>query len=92
MRIPPYWAKGRYEGTDDKRHSHAFVACGWSFSSFQEASHEAVARAKRLFDILTRGQKPDSYEYHDRPIKEEIVEQIVDGYILETTKNTRYAS
>lgn len=79
MKIPPYWAKSRYEGTDPQGRSHAFVACGWSFSSLREAEKEGAARARRIFDLITRGQTPDRYEYHDRPIKEEILNEVSDG-------------
>ena len=93
MKIPPYWAKSRYEGTDHRGHSQSFAASGWSFSSLQEAKDEAAARAKRIFDIITRGETPNRYEYHDRPIKEEILKEISDdgGVIALITRN-RYGA
>jgi hypothetical protein len=93
MRIPPYWAKARYEGEDHKGRQKAFVGCGWSFSSPQEAWNEASARAKRIFDLITRGKKPARYEYHDRPIREEIVEEVRDnGSPIAIVTRNRYGA
>ena len=79
MKIPRYWAKERYEGKDRQGRRQVFVAGGWSFSSLQEAKDAARARAIRVCDLFARGLKPDTYEYHDRPIREEIVEEVNDG-------------
>ncbi len=79
MNIPPFWAKGRHEATDRRGRRQTFLACGWSFSSLEEARNDAAARARRVFERLSRGQKPDRYEYHDRPIREEIVDEISEG-------------
>ncbi|MEW6078222.1 MAG: hypothetical protein AB1724_10445 [Thermodesulfobacteriota bacterium] len=79
MKIPPYWARARYEGRDRQGDFRQYVACGWSFSSLLEARNQASARVKRIFELFSAGQKPDFYEYHDRPIKEEIIEEIKDA-------------
>lgn len=93
MRIPPYWAKARYEGKDRSGNGHAFVANGWSFSSLQDARSDAHARAKRVFELIAAGRKPERYEYHDRPIREERLEEIRDGdaMIAVVTRN-RYGA
>lgn len=93
MKIPPYWAKARYDGTDKKGRACTFVGCGWSFSSFQEAQNEAMARARRIFEFVIRGQKPARYEYHDRPIKEEVVQEIChDGSPIAIMTRNRYGA
>jgi hypothetical protein len=93
MRIPPFWARARYEGTDSRGRSRTFVGCGWSFSSLQEAKNDASARARRIFELITRGERPDRYEYHDRPIKEEIVEEISDdGARIAVVTRNRYGA
>ena len=93
MKIPRYWAKERYEGKDRQGRRQVFVAGGWSFSSLQEAKADAQARARRVCDLLGRGLKPDDYEYHDRPIREKIVEEINEGatHIAMLTRN-RYGA
>ena len=42
MKIPPYWAKVRYEGKDRKGYLQEYIGCGWSFSSLQEAQDKAL--------------------------------------------------
>ncbi len=82
MKIPPYWARGRYEGKDRKGIEHTFFSIGWSFDSLQQARAEASAKAKRIFEFITAGRKPERYEYHNRPIREEILKEIHDGDAL----------
>jgi len=93
MKIPHYWAKARYEGTDKKGRACTFVANGWSFVSMEEARNGALARAKRIFELITSGQKPECYEYHDRHIREERLKEIgdVDSPIAIVTRN-RYGA
>lgn len=78
MKIPKYWARTLYEGKDQTGKEHKFVASGWSFASIQEAQSQASARAKRMFELITTGRKPERYEYHDRPIREERLREIHD--------------
>ncbi len=93
MRIPQFWAKARYEGKDLKGRTHAFVASGWSFASLQEARDDASARAKHIFELITAGRKPVRYEYHDRPIKEEVLKEIRDGdSIIAVITRNRYGA
>jgi hypothetical protein len=93
MKIPQFWAKARHEGKDKKGRACTFVASGWSFVSLEEARGEASTRAKRIFDLITSGQKPERYEYHDRPIKEERLKEIgdADSPIAVVTRN-RYGA
>ena len=79
MKIPPYWSKARHPSDGSNAHTDSVVACGWSFSSLEDAKKQAALRAKRIFDLVTRGQKPGMYEYTDRPVKEEIIKEISDG-------------
>jgi len=76
MNIPPYWAKERFTGPNRRGTEETFTASGWSFHSMEEARGEALSRAKRIFDLITMGKKPQEYEYLDRPIREEIVEVV----------------
>lgn len=80
MKIPPYWAKETFSDTDQAGQKQSFVATGWSFTSLQDAKNNALARAKKIFDIITSGGRPDTYDdYLDRPVREEILEVIADG-------------
>ncbi|MCC5848783.1 MAG: hypothetical protein JJU29_11890 [Verrucomicrobia bacterium] len=76
MRIPPHWARGFYTDTDKSGQPAEFVAFGWSFESIQDARKNGVERAKRVFEMVRSGKRPEKYEYHDRPIREEILERI----------------
>ena len=76
MRIPAYWARGRHASVDRRGKAQTFWAWGWSFDSLTAAREEATARAKRILDYLKSGRKLDSYDYLDRPPREEIVESI----------------
>ena len=79
MKIPPYWSKAQHTGKDANGRTERVVACGWSFSSLEDARTQAGVRAKRIFDLVAKGQKPNAYEYSDRPVKEEIIRTITDG-------------
>ena len=76
MRIPPYWSKGTYTGADRNGREDTFSAWGWSFDSVAEAESDAAARAKRVFERIANGVKPDTYDYSDRPLREEILERL----------------
>ncbi len=94
MKIPTFWAKESITGTDRQGQRRTFTACGSSFSSLEQARADATARARRIFDLLANGQKPDAYGYLDRPIREEIVRDLqaeAAGQSLVITRN-RYGS
>ena len=76
MNIPPHWAKGHYTDTDARGRPEDFAAFGWSFASLEEARKNGVERAKRVYEMVRAGKRPEKYEYHDRPIREEILERI----------------
>ena len=77
MNIPPFWTRQTYSDTDPKGKTRSFLATGWSFNSLEEARQLALQRAKRIFDMITTGQTPETYlDYIDRPIQEEILETL----------------
>jgi hypothetical protein len=76
VRIPPYWAKETYTGTDRAGREQTFAAWGWSFDDPAAAKQDALARAKRIFDRLTSGATPDHYQYLEHPLREEIVDTL----------------
>jgi hypothetical protein len=79
MRIPRYWTKASYTGTDRKGKELSCSAWGWSLDSLAAAKEDALSRARRVFDALSGGRRPDTYEYADRPMREEIVETLQQG-------------
>jgi hypothetical protein len=79
MRIPPYWTKGHYSAEDVHGKKQKFSAWGWSFDSPEAAQEDGAARARRIFDYVTNQQKPDTYDYLEHPLREEIVESIENG-------------
>lgn len=79
MRIPPYWSKGTYTGTDRNGRDETFGAWGWSFDSLAGAESDAVARAERVFERIANGVEPDTYDYVDRPLREEIIDRLGEG-------------
>lgn len=93
MRIPPYWARGRYTATSDGDRPQVFTAFGWSFSSAEEAAADAESRARRAFEAFSQKSHPRAYEYLDRPLREEVLEDIAvgDALVASITRN-RYGA
>jgi hypothetical protein len=94
MRIPIFWAKGRYEGKNTEGTVYVMEVWGSSNRSQSEAKYEADRRARRAFDIVvTQGKNPDEYDYADAPIREEILERIMlDGKELALITRNRYGA
>lgn len=76
MRIPPYWAKGRFTARDRDGREQVFEAFGWSFESNEAAAQEGRQRAERVHQRLSRGVPSDDYDYLDRPLREETLETV----------------
>ena len=77
MKIAPYWFKVRYEHIAENGKKYWFFANGWSFESLNAAQEDALARAKRNMQIFFAGkQKAGGRYYPDRPIREEIIDEI----------------
>lgn len=79
MRIPPYWAKAAHAGTDKAGKTLSFSAWGWSFTDLAAAKADAAQRAKSVFDHWVMGKQRDSYDYLDRPLREEILDSLSHG-------------
>ncbi len=79
MRIPTHWAKGTYSGEDAKGRPRRFNAWGWSFDSVSLASADAAVRARRIFEHFVSGTKPNTYDYLEHPLREEIVQSFGEG-------------
>jgi hypothetical protein len=77
MNIPRYWARASAEVPQGKGKPLALSACGWSLEGQMAA--EAHAR-ERLAAVVARVQAgeplPQGYGYGDRPVREEIVQEV----------------
>jgi hypothetical protein len=76
MRIPKYWAKAAYTGRDLRGKERTFRAWGWSSKSLDAAKDDAAVRARKIFDALTQGRRPESYDYFTAPLREEITHTV----------------
>jgi len=93
MRIPRHWTKASYTGRNLEGKEVTFTAWGWSFNGPAAAADEARSRAQRIFDCIINGRQPSSYEYADRPLREEIVETMGDnGKDLAIITRNRYGA
>jgi len=93
MRIPRYWAKETYSSTDREGKKHAFRGLGWSFESLAAAKKSASESARRIFARLTSGKRPDSYEYLERPLREELIDSVThDGDEIAVITRNRYGA
>jgi hypothetical protein len=72
-----YWAKG--EATVPDAHPWKVRAFGSSDISIEEAQQRGKERAERVAAAVVNGRAPGAYEYDERPLREEVVEEIRDG-------------
>ncbi|MBN1910953.1 MAG: hypothetical protein JW818_14500 [Pirellulales bacterium] len=79
MRIPPYWARGDFRGTDQRGREALFSSWGWSFESAEAARTDGEEKARRAFEIFSSGGRVEAYHYLDRPLREESVETFGDA-------------
>lgn len=79
MRIPAHWARGEYSGQDQEGQPRTFWAWGWSFDEMAEATAMAADRARRIFNHFVQGGTPNTYDYLEHPLREEIVESYGEG-------------
>ena len=93
MRIPPFWSKQTCSGIDRKGKERFYAAWGWSFESQEAAQQAAAERVRRIFENPPHYSNDNSYDYLERPLREEIKEEIVCGeeQIALITRN-RYGS
>jgi hypothetical protein len=86
MKIPLHWARGSVEVTDPKGKAHTFTCWGWSDTSPADAEEMGRRKAERTAQRVLRGETPDRYLYGDRPLREEILEELC------AADGTRYAA
>lgn len=73
MKFPRYWSRATNE-------SGRVIAKGWSESSQEEASANAMARLRRILDALGSGRSLEHYRYVvDHVICEEVIDRVEHG-------------
>lgn len=93
MRIPTHWVRGEYSGQDQQGRPRRFWAWGWSFCDLAEATAMAAQRARRIFDHFVQGQTPNTYDYLEHPLREEIVQSYGEsGETAAVITRNRYGS
>lgn len=81
MKIPRYWAKGSAGSDLQMTNPHTgkttdtFACWGWSDVSLAEAEERGRQRANAVAEMIRSGNRPDSYLYGDRPMREEIIDE-----------------
>lgn len=79
MHIPRTWTKVNAKGTLPDGQVVPVSVWGWGEDD-ASAQRTGADRLKRLLDRIHRGEPfPDSYDYGDRPVREEIIETIADA-------------
>ncbi|SCY53707.1 hypothetical protein [Desulfoluna spongiiphila] len=80
MNIPAYWAKGTTRHDVHTRNiltgkPMAPLSCwGWSDTSVADAKEKGRRRADAVAEMILKGNRPDTYLYGDRPMREEILD------------------
>src|SRR5262249_39807011 len=95
MRIPKYWTRHEGDVSRPDGQSLRLFAWGWSTSSASEAEAKAAERFQSLEQRVRQGlELPRGYAYGDRPVREQIVDQIVgaDGHVDALLTRNTYGS
>lgn len=79
MKIPKYWAKRAQVVKHSSGDAYALVSWKWSDESIQDAQAQADARLRELVNKVMSGATLSSYEYGERPLREQIVQDVRDA-------------
>jgi len=92
VKIYRYWAKAS-EPVQKADRTWNLECYGGSNSNVEEALRRASERAKAAAAAIRQGSPPDHYEYGERPIREEIVEEFqFDGRTVAVLTRNSYGS
>ncbi len=78
MNIPRYWAKETQQLRDWGGKAFAITCWRWSDTSVEEARRLCRQAVLEIARKLLSGEKLDRYTYGERPLREEIIEEITD--------------
>ncbi len=76
MKFYRYWAKGIYEATAPDGTVKNFSCWGFSDESKEDARKNAERRARAAADAALSSRDKAAYFYSDRPLREEVIEEI----------------
>ncbi len=97
MKIPKYWAKETIENHDHEGKKYMFSAWKWSYTSIDEARDAAKKAVKKISDRIinssssNRFEELERYAYSDRPLREEILDEVSDQEEAQIAVITRNA-
>ncbi|MBZ0165238.1 MAG: hypothetical protein K8I00_00425 [Candidatus Omnitrophica bacterium] len=79
MKIPKYWAKEKFQTTDSSGKPLEFFCYRGSMQSVEEARRLAAEAVRTIAQNFVAGKKPARYAYADRPLREEIIQEITEA-------------
>lgn len=94
MRILKHWARETVSVTPPgERHPFDVEVCGGSERDLDDARNQALAVAERVRAAISSGRPPQRYLYSDRPLREEILEELtVQGDLAAVVTRNSYGS
>lgn len=94
MKIPAHWAQANAEAVDAR--GRRVVQSCWRSSdvSQEDAFQAALAAARRIVRALVTSQPPERYPYAAGPLREQVLERIVDpaGELIGVVTQNSYGS
>lgn len=80
MLIPRFWYLEEGEAESPRGEGIPFAVWRWSVSSLDEARDRAREAARQLIERIQTGEPlPQHYQYGDRPLREEVLEELEGG-------------
>lgn len=89
MRIPNFWRKADMPLQTPQGATWKLEAWGWSDESEEQAAAHARELLRAQAEAIAAGRPRDRYLYHDRPLREEILDRCAPGVVI--TRN-RYGA
>ena len=91
MKFYKFWASDSAKVTPPNNARSWHIKCfGWSDTSIADAARQAAEKAQRVSAIFGGGNVPNQYAYAERPLREEMVEEIKhqDRLVAAITRNS----
>lgn len=82
MRIPRYWQKAETQLEREGGKRWVLSAWGWSDEDDEQAAAHAQERLEAQATAVAAGRPRDKYLYHDRPLREQILQEPVPGTLI----------
>ena len=91
MKFYKFWASESAKVAPPNNARPWHIKCfGGSDTSVADAAQQAAEKAQRVSSLFGGGKVPDQYAYADRPLREEVVEEIKqqDRLVAAITRNS----